>query len=82
MRRLFAKTKVSERYRDFRQLQILSNVRGADGLGLLAIILLQGTSSVRNYKMLEERIRWGAEGAWTEGRCSEAEDHFSKVMVT
>jgi hypothetical protein len=33
-------------------------------------------------KMLKGRIRSSAEGAWTEGRCSEAEDHFSKVMAT
>ena len=51
-------------------------------LGLLAITLLQINSSMRDYKMLEGRIRCSAEGAGTEGRCSEAEDHFSKVMVT
>jgi len=45
------------------------------------VILLQVTSSMHDYKMLKGRIRCGAEGAWTEGRCSEAEDH-SKVMVT
>ena len=30
----------------------------------------QVTSSMRYYKMLEERIRWGAESAGTEGRYS------------
>jgi hypothetical protein len=34
----------------FRQLQILSNFRGPTILGLLAIILLQVTSSMRDYK--------------------------------
>ena len=39
-------------------------------LGLLAILLWQIPSSLRDYTLLEEWIRWRADEEWTEGRCS------------